>query len=617
MQTQPMSPYEATAAHEHQGIHTAPEYATGVEEHMHAEGSPKKKSMLEKVKDKAKKFRTKIKPKAPDAADNNDESSSSYSSEDESGSKSGSEPHQQVGNQSGEEKEVMVTPGPQGEAFEAIPDPHVSGATEGTAGAGAGVEQRFGHMSLGEKPDSAKLQEEVPSAPGHVSAGVTPYLASHNLGESPYAAEGGRGIPVEEGKNVQDTDPLVSPTSTDFQEITAMDYEKTPDVSNSGDKSAAGYIPTSEDKASEEEQQQKPLKDLVSEGAAGTAAASAGALGVSEGKKSMLGQAKEKIFGTSTKAVEGEEDLQTSESKPTITERAASFKDTIATKLGYGSNKNLTAEGDNSAAALQVDAHDPENKSVLQTTQESASGATGTVTNKLGHDDTQQTYSQGEGGVVEAGETKSYTQKAYEAAYGAKDAVAAKLGYGGTASTETLTTQGEQKSYLQGAKDVVFSKLGYANRELPASTEGAYNDEQNVPANTAAARFHPGEEDRALSQLITEKMSTGAVTVKDTLMRPFGASKSGPPTPTTTPPPSSAAAIADDPVHNTVGGTHDVAEGAPYATGEEKPGIVGKVAGAVTSLLGTSGSGKKRADEATGKANEDAQAAGVCNVETH
>ncbi|MCO5595016.1 hypothetical protein L7F22_049053 [Adiantum nelumboides] len=600
MQAQDVNPQAASGL----GVPTEQAGPVGTEEQ--ADHGHKKKSVMGKVKDKAKKLKTKMKkPKSPGATgeSNNDGSSSGSSSDEE---ESGSDPHQQqLDKQPGNERDVVVEPGLKGAAFDAVPDPNVD--------TGAGVHERLGQLRLGDEPDSTKLQQGVPSAPGQVSAGVTPYLATHDVS---------RGIPVE-GKNSEGKDLFVS----DDKGVKPMDYEQPSDVSKTSDNTGAWYTPTSADS------EQKPLKDRVVEGAtaakdtvAATATSGAGALGLKspaetenvEGgaPKTTLEQAKERVLGSSSQSSE------TGETKPSITGRAAGtvtgLKDTIASKLGYGSNKNLTGKIDaplDTPPTSQVDAQNPEGKSYLQMIQERAAGATAAVSSKLGYGEKQsptgdRSLPEVVSDKVKPADDKSYAQKATEAAYGAKDAVADKLGYGAAATKDSLApaTESDGKSYVQkaqetaaGAKDAVASKLGYGNTDIPVgATESAYGKDQNVPASTAA-RFHPGEEDRALSELITEKMSTGAATVRETLMKPFG-SKSGPPTPTTTPPPSSAAAVEADPVHTTVLGTN------PDVPQDQKPGIVGKVTGAVSSLLGTSPSGKKKAEEAAGKAVEDTQA---------
>ncbi|KAI5084430.1 hypothetical protein GOP47_0000599 [Adiantum capillus-veneris] len=660
MQAQEVPPSAATGL----GVplqEVGPEHAVGTEEQP--DNGHKKKSVIGKVKEKAKKLKTKIKkPKSPGAAgENNDESSSGE--EEDSGSD-----EQQSGERAGEEQDVVVEPGPKGQAYEAIPDPHVDPA--------AGVHERLAQLQLGDEPEATKPKE----APG-----VSPYIASGQT------TEASQGIPVEEGKTADGKDLVVTPSASDDKAgVVPMDYDQPSDVSKTSDNKGAWYTPTSA-----EGEQQKPLKDRIVEGAtsakdsvATAAATGAGSVGLksydesgnterSEESKTAFDEAKEKVFGSS-EAPQGEVIESVGQNKPSITSRAAStvtgLKDTLASKLGYGSGKNLTRDSnapldttpstqsseaphgelvesggqnkpsitsratgtmtglkDTIASKLgygsdknltrdsnapldttptQVGEQNPENKSALEKIQERAAGTTAAVTSKLGYGDNQspsaeRSPSEAVGDQVNpAGHNKTYTQKAREAAFGAKDAVAAKLGYGGTSTKENVTsaTEGDNKSYMQkaqetavSAKDAVASKLGYANKDVPtAATESAYGEEQNVPASTAA-RFHPGEEDRALSQLITEKMSTGAATVKDTLMKPFGSKTAGSLTPTTTPPPSSAAAVEADPVHSTVGGTK------PDVPQEEKAGIVGKVTGVVSSLLGTSPSGKKKAEEAAGE----------------
>eukprot|EP00250_Pteridium_aquilinum_P034214 c7245_g1_i1 orf=146-1855(+) len=554
MQAQQISPYATAATSEQEGIYTGPEHEMGAEEHV--EHGSKKQSMLGKVKDKARKLKSKM--HKPKSVDQNDESSSASSSEDESGS----EPHQQVNDLGEGEKEIVSTPGLNSEAFQVIPDPHVNSAV-----GAAGVQKRFGQMSLGDESVRSKRQEEVPSAPERVSAGVTPYLARHNFGESPFVSGASQ---VEEGRNAEGKDIHGTPSSTNYKVTSIMDVDdNTPDISKTRDNTAALYTPFSETVF--DAKQQKTLKDCGAEGAAtgkdsvtASAAAGAGVLGVtpfvekhrnvesqapdaSGSQKNKLEQTKERIFGHSPntpkesqldttggdKQIQGDESL-TSKAVGTVT----SFKDTVASKLGYGFNKNRNGEG---PEAMQVDTHHPENKSVVQKIQDSITGVTESVTSTRGPGDKQQTPSQ----AVGIGENKSYAQKAYDAASGAKDAVAAKLGYGPTRKedvmTDTATAQGEQKSYLQkmqetavGAKDVVASKLGYGNRDVPASSEGAYNDDAASGAKDAVAAklgYGPTRKEDVMTDTATaqgeqksylQKMQETAVGAKDVVASKLG-----------------------------------------------------------------------------------------------
>jgi hypothetical protein len=159
---------------------------------------------------------------------------------------------------------------------------------------------------------------------------------------------------------------------------------------------------------------------------------------------------------------------------------------------------------------------------------------------------------------------KSYTEKLQETAGEAKDTVVTGM-------------QIVQETVVE-AKDVLASKVGLhgSKEEGDAGKSSIVSGQEEQSATAATPRFHPGDEDRALSQLITEKLTLGATTLKDKLMRPFGI-KSKPSTPTSTaqqPPPALSHALSKEkPVTESEGEK------------EQHQGLVGKARGAVSSML--------------------------------
>lgn len=528
----------------------------------------KKESILlkvkDKAKDKAKKLKDKLQKKKKRGHTNeeagNDSNGSDSSSEDESDqSQPSSGQKLPVSTNQGQESLLFdENKGVEGfakrdngdERFEATPDPDAPG------GAGA-LQNRFDKLNLGSK-DDRKVQEEVPSAPGQVSAGVTPYLAAHGFSHS-------------QSQPKDDQEPASHISSMKYEDFgkTAERVLEVEGPKNDG----VWYSPsaTSENVATTDDHNMDTQFEK----------------GNSGDQKSMLEQ--------------DETMKQSDEKKSTITSRATEtvlgLKDSLASKLGYGVN-SPTSQGDDvkSEETKSNGTAVGDSKSYIQKLQDTAGSAKDLVAKKLGYGETKSVESVDVDTHNDDQQQKSYIQKLQESAGNAKDVVAKKLGYGETKSIEGME---EQKSYLEkvqevasSGKDAIVSKLGYNS-----DAKAVNNNNENVDSvenNQIPSRFHPGEEDKALSQLITEAMSNSATTMKDTLLAPFSAKASSMP--------------SDDASKD---GVYKIDPAMDSSAAANRSGIVGRVSGVVSSFLGSS---KKTEDhELTGKAMEESTA----NIESY
>ncbi|KAL3701936.1 hypothetical protein R1sor_019958 [Riccia sorocarpa] len=150
---------------------------------------------------------------------------------------------------------------------------------------------------------------------------------------------------------------------------------------------------------------------------------------------------------------------------------------------------------------------------------------------------------------------KPITEKIQETVIGAKDAVV------GTVSGATGSAQAATQENKQAAATTDPQKQTYTQK----LTGVIYGAKDSLVSST-----HPGDEDKALSQKVTETVGNLPTTIKSTLG--FGGSKSvGSSTttsPTTTP--------------RSLSSPTEEAEGAP----PQSPGIVSRITGSVTSLFG-------------------------------
>ncbi|KAH7296522.1 hypothetical protein KP509_26G026600 [Ceratopteris richardii] len=559
MQTQQLSPYsEASApADQHQQVvPTRPELTSfpgEQDDHAH-----KKKSVIGKVKDKAKKLKRKIqKPKTHDGAGDDNEGSSSASSGDD---ESDNESHlQEMTPQTGENTDEK---GLKGESFEAIPDTSVGGVD--------GVHRGFENLQLSDDREDEKLQNEVPSAPGQVSAGVSPYLGRHDPADSSAARVSNPSDPVEEGKNVEGKDLIVAPgqehSAGDLQQEEHYSGDLQQEVNrapgpNLSDNSGAWYTPTSSEGVPGDVQSDRANADLYAKSyekkpSTITSRVVETVTGLKDTVSAKMG------YGAPNKSSDSSPKNTTSVDTPNaedksllqkIQESAASASEAVASKLSYGSKQSpVESSGQDppsgasksyseKASEAVLSAKDAvaakfgygksseedhpvpasHDKTVTDQVSEGFQGAKDVVASKLGHGDNSEQVSE-----TQSSENKSYTQKMSEMIHGAKDTVVTKLGYG-ESQTDPAVGKDGSKTALQkiqetarGASEAVTSKLGYGKR---ADTDDGVSGNES---NATPTRFHPGEEDVALSQLITEKLSTGASTVKGTILKPFN--KTGP-----------------------------------------------------------------------------------------
>ena len=171
---------------------------------------------------------------------------------------------------------------------------------------------------------------------------------------------------------------------------------------------------------------------------------------------------------------------------------------------------------------------------------------------------------------------KSYAEKLHETGNQAKDTVVSGMHV-------------VQETVIE-AKDALASKAGLHGSKEESHIGESTNvekDSRNIAQDSGekysatAGRFHPGDEDRALSQLITEKLSLGATALKDTLMKPFGTFKSKSSTPTdTTQPPTKLHAGSEEEKLGTEGS-------------EKEQGVLGKASEVVSSMIAPTHAGSE------------------------
>lgn len=153
---------------------------------------------------------------------------------------------------------------------------------------------------------------------------------------------------------------------------------------------------------------------------------------------------------------------------------------------------------------------------------------------------------------AEAKAGQSYTQKLYAA----KAAIGSKFGYGGQTNQENNVTR-ELKS-----DDPI---QGPMSGTVTEAAEGAKESKKNP----VVSKLSPGEDEKALSQVITDRVSNTARSVKDTIVGGFYGGKAKPSTTTDT----------------TTGGSQSPLQ-SPSSNASGGKGIVGRVTGVVGSFVG-------------------------------
>ena len=279
-----------------------------------------------------------------------------------------------------------------------------------------------------------------------------------------------------------------------------------------------------------------------------------------EAKEEGTHEAKEKIC-SSNKPLEP----MAVERKPMVTRAAdtmISFKDALASKFGYGpkSSPKKLGEPINEASPMEIDVNDGEKSPDINPSGD-----------------------------------KSYAEKLHETGNQAKDTVVSGMHV-------------VQETVIE-AKDALASKAGLHGSKEESHIGESTNvekDSRNIAQDSGekysatAGRFHPGDEDRALSQLITEKLSLGATALKDTLMKPFGTFKSKSSTPTdTTQPPTKLHAGSEEEKLGTEGS-------------EKEQGVLGKASEVVSSMIAPiTGSRIEGEEEKQGRELGDTEQKGV------
>ncbi|BBM97118.1 hypothetical protein MPTK1_1g03150 [Marchantia polymorpha subsp. ruderalis] len=156
---------------------------------------------------------------------------------------------------------------------------------------------------------------------------------------------------------------------------------------------------------------------------------------------------------------------------------------------------------------------------------------------------------------------KPITEKAYETVLGAKDAVVGKTNEAADTTMDSIHQNKEAAATTDPAKQTYTQKF----------TGAIYGAKDSLLSST-----HPGDDDKALSQKVTETVSNLPGTIKSSLG--FGASKAstgGASSPTTTPALGTSSDVPSAAVT-------DESTGAPA----QSPGIVSRITDSVSSLWG-------------------------------
>ncbi|EFJ23640.1 hypothetical protein SELMODRAFT_442807 [Selaginella moellendorffii] len=527
--------------------------------HSQEEGDHKKKSVVGKVKDKAKKLTGKIKGKSKKRKEGQGDNvegaggdTSSSSSEDEQGDDTPryDQEQQQTGYQGAaatpearhegavhggehdfqsreldlgpEKKESgdLLSGGVHGQADPSAPAP-------GSEWPRSDDEPRSATSEAPSWDETKKRQEEVPAAHGQESSGLSSGLESSGFESKP--------------RGETDSSSLAAGALAGKTEEKIPEGIMKPSASQDEAKPVVDGVDSSGSDLLSSEVVDKSPSDKVD-----TEVPSDPQLKTSDSQKGWMQRASESVFSVKNALMGSPKASTTDTTSPTAP---------TGVTEGTGQDSKTWTEKARDAAVSAKDTVSSKLPSSTGPTDVPASGQT-----------TEQTESA-------TGTTPSVTSRAMDSATAVKDTVASKLGYGGTgaqtpqttpASDVDSTTQSPQSGITQkvmGAKDAVAAKLGYG-AGAGTETETGAGEGKNTKL------FTPDEHDTALSQKITDMLTLGG-----------GSKNTGASSPQATTPEATPAS--------------------PGATNQQGKGVMDKVTGVMGSFLGKKQPDEKTSSEAT------------------